>query len=46
MPAYVPRVGNNLVNGAFLPEIWSKKLNVKYYAQTCLSDITNNTYEG
>lgn len=46
MPAYVPRVGNNLSSGVFLPEIWSKKLNVKYYAQTCLSDITNNTYEG
>lgn len=46
MPTSVPRIGNNLANGSFLPEIWSKKLNVKYYAQTCLSDITNNTFEG
>lgn len=46
MPARVARTGNNLPNGNFLSEIWSRKLNVKYYAQTCLSDITNNKYEG
>lgn len=46
MPANVSRVGNNLPNGNFLPAVWSKKLNAKYYAQTCLMDITNNSWEG
>jgi hypothetical protein len=46
MTARVARTGNNLANGVFIPEIWAKKLNVKYYAQTCLTDITNNDYEG
>jgi hypothetical protein len=46
MPARVARTGNNLAAGAFIPEVWAKKLNVKYYAQTCLADITNNDYEG
>jgi hypothetical protein len=46
MPTSVSRTGSNLPNGNFLPQIWSKKLNAKFYAQTCLSEITNNDYEG
>lgn len=46
MPNVVPRTGGNLPNGNFIPEIWSKKLNWKYYKQTCLMDITNNNWEG
>ena len=42
----VARTGNNLPNGVFNPVIWSKKLNLKYYAQTFLPEITNSTYEG
>jgi hypothetical protein len=42
----VARTGNNLPNGNFIPSVWSKKLNVKYYAQTCLMDICNSTWEG
>jgi N4-gp56 family major capsid protein len=30
----------------FIPEIWSGKLAVKFYASTCLGDITNNDWEG
>lgn len=46
MPALVSRSGSNLVNGNFIPEIWSKKLNFKYYKQTCLMDICNTNWEG
>ena len=46
MPANVSRTGNNLPNGNFLPAVWSKKLNNKYYAQVCLMDITNNDWQG
>lgn len=40
------RVGNNFPNGAFNPVIWSKKLNNKFYAQTCLMSIANTDWEG
>jgi len=46
MAANVTRTGSNLPNGNFLPAVWSKKLNAKYYAQTCLMDITNSNWEG
>lgn len=46
MPTSVTRQGNNLPNGNFNPAIWSKKLNVKYYAQTCMMKIFNSTWEG
>lgn len=32
--------------GRFIPDIWSGKLAVKYYAATCMSEITNNDWEG
>ena len=46
MPTSVTRQGNNLPNGNFLPAIWSKKLNAKYYAQTCMMKIFNTNWEG
>ena len=46
MATYVARTGNNLSSGNFIPAIWSRKLNAKYYAQTFLPLITNSTYEG
>lgn len=36
-PAYTTR---------FIPTIWSSKLNVKFYASTIMSSITNTAYEG
>lgn len=30
----------------FIPDVWSGKMQVKFYAATCLSEITNNDYEG
>lgn len=30
----------------FVPEIWSKKLQTRFYASTVLADVTNNDYEG
>jgi len=32
--------------GKFIPQIWSGKLQVKFYASTVLSSITNNSWEG
>lgn len=46
MPISVARVGANLPNGNFLPEIWSKKINFKYYKETFLMDITNTNWQG
>ncbi len=46
MPNVVPRVGNNLPNGNFTPEIWSKKLTVRFYEYTCLMEIANTNWEG
>ena len=46
MPANVARTGGNLSNGNFLPAVWSKLINSKYYAQTCLMNIANSKWEG
>lgn len=46
MATYVPRTGNNAPNGAFIPEIWSKKLLKKFYSSTVLTEVTNTDYEG
>tara|TARA_X000001382_G_scaffold84379_2_gene59729 strand:+ start:2211 stop:3185 length:975 start_codon:yes stop_codon:yes gene_type:complete len=37
---------NDLYTGKFIPEIWSGKLQVKFYDKTFLSAITNNSWEG
>jgi hypothetical protein len=33
-------------SGKFIPEIWSGKLQVKFYQTTVLAEITNNDWEG
>lgn len=46
MPALVARTGANLPNGNFIPEIWSKKLQAKFYKSTVFAEISNTDYEG
>lgn len=46
MPTSVARTGANLPNGNFLPEAWSKKLQAKFYAKTCMDHIFNHNWEG
>jgi hypothetical protein len=46
MPTSVARTGANLPNGNFLPEVWSKKLQAKFYASTSLDNVTNHDWEG
>lgn len=46
MPNAVARTGNNFPNGVFVPEVWSKKLNDKFYSQCFLMDIANSDWEG
>jgi hypothetical protein len=48
MPRNVPvAVGyNNLPNGYFIPEVWSRKLQAKFYATTVFGAISNNDWEG
>ena len=33
-------------SGSFIPQIWSGKLNVKFYATTVFGEIANTNYEG
>jgi hypothetical protein len=33
-------------NAKFIPDVWSGKLAVKFYAATCMSSITNSDWEG
>lgn len=42
----VARTGANLPNGNFLPEVWSKKLQAKFYPQSVLDQIVNRDWEG
>lgn len=37
---------DNPTGSAFIPEIWSGKLQVKFYKSTVLGEITNNDWEG
>ena len=30
----------------FIPDVWSGKMQVKFYLATCLSEVTNNDWEG
>jgi len=39
-------VTNPTYTGTFIPQIWSGKLNVKFYATTVFGEIANTTYEG
>lgn len=39
--AYPVASGTPSLSGSFIPTIWSKKLQVKYYAATVFGDIAN-----
>ena len=42
-----PQYSASNANGAkFIPEIWSGKLQVKFYKSTVLGEVTNNDWEG
>jgi len=43
---YVSGATTNSYAGNFVPEIWSGKLQVKFYKSTVLGEITNNDWEG
>lgn len=46
MSTSVARVGGSLVNGNFIPEVWSTKLQDKFYKATVLEQIANHNWEG
>lgn len=46
MPYQIARTGNNLPAGNFVPEIWSKKLQSKFYSSTIFNEIANTNWEG
>jgi len=41
-----PQYSSSGSAGKFIPEIWSGKLQVKFYKSTVLGEITNNDWEG
>lgn len=41
-----PQYSSSGAAGKFIPEIWSGKLQVKFYKSTVLGEITNNDWEG
>lgn len=44
--AYPNQSGTPSYSGTFIPEIWSRKLQVKFYDATVLAQISNTDYEG
>lgn len=45
-PVNSPFNTNPSYSGAFIPTLWSGKLNAKFYQNTMLSEIANTTWEG
>jgi hypothetical protein len=45
-PVQAPFNTNPSYSGAFIPTLWSGKLNAKFYQNTMLSEIANTTWEG
>lgn len=41
-----PDFSSGGAGGKFIPEVWSGKLQVKFYASTVLGEISNNDWEG
>ncbi len=33
-------------SGSYIPQVWSKKLNVRYYVDNQLAEIVNTAWEG
>ena len=44
--AYPVAAGSPSYSGSFIPEIWSPKLQVKFYSATVFGEIANTEYEG
>lgn len=42
----VPQTGANLPNNLFVPEVWSLRLQDKFYADSLIAQVTNSNYEG
>jgi len=45
-PVNAPFNTNPAYSGTFIPQLWSKKLNAKFFANTMLSEISNTSWEG
>jgi len=45
-PVTGPYDTNPSYSGGFIPQLWSKKLNAKFYANTMMTEIANTTWEG
>ena len=52
MAAVFPVVGSGAFDttpsysGGFIPQLWSQKLNAKFYANTMMTEISNTSWEG
>ncbi len=46
IPVNAPFNTNPAYSGTFIPTLWSKKLNAKFYASTMLSEVSNTNWEG
>lgn len=46
IPVNAPFNTNPAYSGSFIPTLWSKKLNAKFYASTMMSEISNTNWEG
>lgn len=40
------RVGANLSAGAFVPQVYSLKMQDKFYASSCVAAIANTAWQG
>ncbi len=40
------RVGANLSTGAFVPQVYSAKMQDKFYASSCVASIANTAWQG
>lgn len=46
IPVNAPFNTNPAYGGTFIPALWSKKLNAKFYANTMMTEIANTKWEG
>lgn len=46
IPVQGPFVTSPAYSGTFIPQLWSGKLNAKFYATTVFGEIANTSYEG
>lgn len=46
IPVNAPFNTNPAYSGTFIPTLWSKKLNAKFYANTMMTELANTSWEG